>query len=198
MFAPFTQAGREGRVGEQPITLAWLENHLVESGNILRSAVAVADVRMYILPLLFFKRICDIWDEEYQEVVDATGDELLAWFPESHRVQIPEGCYWNEVRANASDVGAALQRAFCEIEKANAESLYGVFGHAQWSNKDQLPDELLKDLIKHLSKLQLGKHNLDSKLLGDAYEYLIRKFADATNKRGAEFYTSADVIKQIA
>ena len=88
--------------------------------------VDAADFKTYIFPLLFFKRICDVWDEEYQEIVDETGDEQLAWFPESHRFQIPEDCHWNDVRTKASNVGATLQRAMREIETANSDTLYVV------------------------------------------------------------------------
>lgn len=88
--------------------------------------------------MLFFKRICDVWDEEYREIVDETGDEQLAWLPESHRFQIPGGCHWNDARTKASNIGAALQRAMREIEKANPDTLYGVFGDAEWSNEERL------------------------------------------------------------
>jgi type I restriction enzyme M protein len=132
---------------QQTVSLAELESHLWESANILRGPVDAADFKTYIFPLLFFKRICDVWDDEYQEIMDDTGDEALAWFPESHRFQIPEDCHWNDVRTKAANVGAALQRAMREIEKANPETLYGVFGDAQWSNKDRLSDALLKDLL---------------------------------------------------
>lgn len=167
------------RLSDQQITLSQLEGHLWESANILRGPVDAADFKTYIFPLLFFKRICDVWDEEYQEIVDETGDEQLAWFPESHRFQIPEDCHWNDVRTKASNVGAALQRVMREIEKANPDTLYGVFGDAQWSNKERLSDALLKDLIEHFSKLPFGNKNVNSDLLGDAYEYLIKKFAAA-------------------
>lgn len=177
------------------ITLNELENHLWESANILRGPVDAADFKTYIFPLLFFKRICDVWDEEYQEIVDETGDEQLAWFPESHRFQIPENCHWNDVRTKATNVGTALQVAMREIEKSNPDSLYGVFGDAQWSNKDRLSDPLLKDLIEHFSKLSFGNHHVSSDLLGDAYEYLIKKFADATNKKAGEFYTPRSVVR---
>jgi len=177
------------------ITLGQLEGHLWESANILRGPVDAADFKTYIFPLLFFKRICDVWDEEYQEIVDETGDEQLAWFPESHRFQIPEDCHWNDVRTKASNVGAALQRAMRDIEKANPDTLYGVFGDAQWSNKERLSDSLLKDLIEHFSALPLGNDNVNSDLLGDAYEYLIKKFADATNKKAGEFYTPRSVVR---
>ncbi len=177
------------------ITLNTLESHLWESANILRGPVDAADFKTYIFPLLFFKRICDVWDEEYQEIVDETGDEQLACFPESHRFQIPNDCHWVDVRAKALNVGAALQHAMRGIEKANPETLYGVFGDAQWTNKERLSDALLKDLIEHFSALPLGNKNVASDLVGDAYEYLIKKFADATNKKAGEFYTPRSVVR---
>jgi type I restriction enzyme M protein len=182
-------------LGVQTVTLNQLESHLWESANILRGPVDAADFKTYIFPLLFFKRICDVWDEEYDDIVDETGDEALAWFPESHRFQIPEDCHWNDVRGVATNVGNALQRAMREIEKANPETLYGVFGDAQWTNKDRLSDALLKDLIEHFSRLSFGNQNINSDLLGDAYEYLIKKFADATNKKAGEFYTPRSVVR---
>lgn len=177
------------------ITLSTLESHLWESANILRGPVDAADFKTYIFPLLFFKRICDVWDEEYQEIVDETGDEQLASFPESHRFQIPDECHWVDVRAKPTNVGAALQHAMRGIEKANPDTLYGVFGDAQWTNKERLSDALLKDLIEHFSALPLGNQNVASDLVGDAYEYLIKKFADATNKKAGEFYTPRSVVR---
>jgi type I restriction enzyme M protein len=179
----------------QQINLNQLESHLWESANILRGPVDAADFKTYIFPLLFFKRICDVWDDESREVVEGGGDPELALFPESHRFQIPDYCHWEDVREKSINVGAALQWVMRQIEKANPESLYGVFGDAQWSNKDRLSDPLLKDLIEHFSKLPLGNKNVSSDLLGDAYEYLIKKFADATNKKAGEFYTPRSVVR---
>ncbi len=118
----------------------------------------------------------------------------MACFPEAHRFQIPDECHWNDVRTQAVNVGSALQRAMREIEKCNPESLYGVFGDAQWSNKDRLSDALLKDLTEHFSALPLGNRNVSSDLLGDAYEYLIKKFADDSGHTAAEFYTNRTVV----
>jgi len=177
------------------ITLNQLENHLWESANILRGPVDAADFKTYIFPLLFLKRICDVWDEEYADIVAETGDAELALFPELHRFQIPDECHWQDVRAIASNVGTALQRAMREIEKSNPDTLYGVFGDAQWTNKERLSDALLKDLIEHFSKLSLGNYCATSDVVGDAYEYLIKKFADATNKKAGEFYTPRSVVR---
>lgn len=176
-------------------TLSRLENHLWESANILRGPVDAADFKTYIFPLLFFKRICDVWDEEFQEIAEEMGDPELALFPESHRFQVPEGCHWRDVRETPVNVGTALQRALRELEKANPDTLYGVFGDAQWTNKDRLTDPLLKDLIEHFSQLPLGNRHVATDVLGDAYEYLIKKFADATNKKAGEFYTPRSVVR---
>ena len=177
------------------LPLSQLENHLWESANILRGPVDAADFKTYIFPLLFFKRICDVWDEEYQEIAEEMGNPELAMFPESHRFQVPVGCHWQDVRETPLNVGSALQRALRELEKVNPETLYGVFGDAQWSNKDRLTDALLKDLIEHFSQLPLGNGHVASDVLGDAYEYLIKKFADATNKKAGEFYTPRSVVR---
>ncbi len=180
---------------KQTVTVEQLESYLWESANILRGPVDAADFKTYIFPLLFFKRICDVWDEEHDEIVADTGDAELAWFPESHRFQIPDECHWNEVRAVASNVGNALQRSMREIEKANPDTLYGVFGDAQWTNKERLSDALLKDLIEHFSGLSFGNLDVSSDVVGDAYEYLIKKFADATNKKAGEFYTPRSIVR---
>jgi type I restriction enzyme M protein len=176
-------------------SLEQLENHLWESANILRGTVDAADFKTYIFPLLFFKRICDVWDEEFQDISDEMGDPGLAMFPESHRFQVPEGCHWQDVRETPANVGTALQRALREIEKSNPQTLYGVFGDAQWSNKDRLTDALLKDLFEHFSSLPLGNSHVATDALGDAYEFLIKKFADATNKKAGEFYTPRSVVR---
>lgn len=161
------------------LTLSQLGSHLWEAANILRgSPVDRTDWKSYILPLLFFKRICDVWDEEHAEAVQTYGED----FEDEHRFQVPDGCHWRDLRRTSSNVGKKLRNAMRGIEAANQQHLYGVFGDAQWTNKDRLPDELLKDLIEHFSALPLGNEAARNNVIGDAYEYLIKKFADATNK----------------
>jgi type I restriction enzyme M protein len=174
------------------LTLNELEAHLWEAANILRgSPVDRTDWKSYILPLLFFKRICDVWDEEYQAALASYGED----FADEHRFQIPEGCHWQRMRETPANVGTALQNAMRGIEVANQRHLYGVFGDAQWTNKERLPDALLKDLIEHFSALSLGNQRITRDVMGDAYEYLIKKFADATNKKAGEFYTPRSVVR---
>ncbi len=183
-------------VENQQPTLSQLENHLWESANILRGPVDAADFKTYIFPLLFFKRISDVYDEETAEALEASGgDQQFAEFRENHRFQIPEGGHWNDVRARTANLGQALQRAMRDIEKANPKTLYGIFGDAQWTNKERLSDALLRDLMEHFSRLPLGNKAAQADVLGQAYEYLIKKFADATNKKAGEFYTPRAVVR---
>jgi type I restriction enzyme M protein len=178
------------------ISLSRLESHLWEAANILRGPVDAADFKTYVFPLLFFKRISDVYDEEYQAALEESGgDEEYALFPQNYRFQIPDGCHWSDVRAKAANVGQALQKALRGIEKANPETLYGIFGDAQWTNKERLSDALLRDLIEHFSRIPLGNCAAQADVLGQSYEYLIKKFADATNKKAGEFYTPRSVVR---
>jgi type I restriction enzyme M protein len=178
------------------LDLATLESHLWEAANILRGPVDAADFKTYIFPLLFFKRISDAYDEETQIALEESGgDEVFASFPENHRFQIPAGCHWREVRARTTNVGQALQNALRGIEQANPRTLYNIFGDAAWTNKERLSDELLCDLIEHMARLPLTNAAAQSDVLGQAYEYLIKKFADATNKKAGEFYTPRSVVR---
>jgi type I restriction enzyme M protein len=99
------------------------------------------------------------------------------------------------VRETPVNVGMALRNAMHGIEAANQKHLYGVFGDAQWTNKERLPDELLKNLIEHFSALSIGNTRVAGDVMGDAYEYLIKKFADTTNKKAGEFYTPRSVVR---
>jgi len=177
-------------------TLNQLESHLWEAANILRGPVDAADFKTYVFPLLFFKRISDVHDEERRVALKVyEGDEESAQFPENYRFQVPEGCHWSDVREVATNVGQALYTALRGIEQANPQTLYGIFGDAQWTNKERLSDALLRDLMEHFSRLPLGNSATEADILGQAYEYLIKKFADATNKKAGEFYTPRSVVR---
>jgi type I restriction enzyme M protein len=176
-----------------------LRSAIWDAANTLRgSAVDRTDWKGYILPLLFFKRISDVWDEETAEAAETFGDVDPSLFPEVHRFTVPEGCYWRDVRETASNVGTALLRAMQEIERANPDTLYRVFGAADWGNKEKFTDELLKDLIEGFSAIPLGNKSVTTDVLGDAYEYLIGKFADVTRRNKAgEFYTPRSVVRMM-
>lgn len=173
-----------------------LEAYLWGAANILRGLIDAADFKQYIFPLLFFKRISDLWDEEYQQALKESGDDFdYAEFKENHRFQIPKGCHWEDVRKKTNNVGAALQKALKGIEKANFEMLHDVFGDAQWTNKRRMSDEKMLDLIEHFSKYKLSVAEVPHDIMGEGYEYLIKKFADDSGHTAAEFYTNRTVVK---
>lgn len=179
----------------EKLSLSQLEQYLSKAAWILKGPVDASDFKVYIFPLLFFKRISDVYDEEYQQALEESdGDEDYALLPEFHRFVVPSGCHWKEVRVTTSNVGLAIENALRGIEQANQEFLYGIFGDAQWSNKNKLSDRLLIDLIEHFSQYTLSNSNVEADMLGTAYEYLIKHFADLTNKKAGEFYTPRSVV----
>lgn len=172
-----------------------LESYLWGAATLLRGTIDAGDYKQFIFPLLFFKRLCDVFDEETNLALkESGGDAEFAAYPENHRFQVPQQAHWFEVRQTSNNVGKALQSAMRAIEKANPDKLYGIFGDAQWTNKDRLPDAMLRDLIEHFSCLELTVANLPEDELGQGYEYLIKKFADDSGHTAAEFYTNRTVV----
>ena len=177
------------------ITQQALESYLWGAAVLLRGLIDAGDYKQFIFPLLFFKRVSDVWDEEYQAALaDSDGDLSYAQFAENHRFQIPEGAHWKDVRQTPRNVGAAIQKAMRAIESANPDLLDGIFGDAPWTNRERLPDETLKNLIEHFSTQALSVANVPEDELGNAYEYLIKKFADDSGHTAAEFYTNRTVV----
>jgi len=179
----------------QGITQPQLESYLWGAAVLLRGTIDAGDYKQFIFPLLFYKRLCDVFDEETETALaESDGDKQFSLFPENHRFQIPPEAHWHEVRQVATDVGRTLQSALRAIETANPDKLYGIFGDAQWTNKDRLSDAMLRDLVDHFSSLELTIANLPEDELGQGYEYLIKKFADDSGHTAAEFYTNRTVV----
>ena len=171
-----------------------LESYLWGAATRLRGVIDAGDYKQFIFPLLFFKRLCDVYDEEFQQALDDSGGDVgYAAFDENHRFKIPAGAHWRDVRAVATNVGQAIQNAMRQIEKAN-ERLFGIFGDAQWTNKDRLSDATLRDLVEHFSTYTLSIANVPEDELGQAYEFLIKKFADDSGHTAAEFYSNRTVV----
>lgn len=178
------------------ITLPELEQYLARAADLLRGSIDQADFKAYIFPLMFFKRISDVYLEEFEQALsESGGDHEFAAFAENHRFAIPDGNLWSDVREKTENIGTALQTAFREIEKANPETLYGIFGNANWTNKDKLPDRKLADLIEHFSTKTLSNADVAPDVFGNAYEYLIKRFADQSNKKAGEYYTPRSVVR---
>ena len=169
---------------------------LWDAANILRGPVDASDFKAYVFPLLFLKRISDVYDEERAAALEESGgDQEYAELPEQHRFQIPPGAHWADLRTRSTNVGQAIRYATREIERANPKTLDGIFGDVQWTNKARLSDELLVDLIDHFSRTPLTNADVPNDVLGDAYEYLIKKFADLTNRKAGEFYTPRSIVE---
>ncbi|MCD8739323.1 type I restriction-modification system subunit M [Mucilaginibacter roseus] len=178
------------------MTQQQLEKYLWGAATALRGTIDAGDYKQYIFPLLFFKRICDVYDEEFQKALqESDGDLEYAAFAENHHFIVPEKANWNTVREITNNVGLALQNAMREIEKANPETLDGIFGDASWTNKNRLSDATLINLIEHFSQHKLNLANVPDDKLGNAYEYLIKEFADDSGHTAAEFYTNRTVVK---
>ena len=180
----------------EKIDIGQLEQWLWGAANILRGPVDASDFKAYIFPMLFLKRLSDVFDEERAvALAESNNDEEYANLPELHRFQIPEGSHWLDIRKRTTNVGQAIQHAIRSLEQSNPTTLFGIFGDVQWTNKNRLPDRVLVDLVDHFSKYSLSNENVDDDLLGVAYEYLIKKFADLSNKKAGEYYTPRSVIE---
>jgi len=187
-----------------PIRLEALESYLWGAAVLLRGSIDATSYKEYIFPLLFFKRVSDVWDEEHAASMEKFGED----FPEDHVVKIPDGAHWSDVRQITENVGQALVSAFKHIEEANPPQrfdnrevggLTGIFGASKlWTNKDTMPDELLTRLIEHFSEQNLSIAACPADEMGTAYEYLIGKFADDAGHTAQEFYTNRTVVELMA
>ena len=176
------------------ITQRELETYLWSAAVVLRGLIDAGDYKQFIFPLVFLKRISDVYDEEHAAAMEVYGDEELADLPENHRFAIPGGCHWDDIRSVTRDIGSTVLRAMRAIESANPDTLPGVFGDGDWGNKNLLPDATLSDLIEHFSTRTLSIANLPEDELGNGYEFLIKKFADDSGHTAQEFYTNRTLV----
>lgn len=176
-----------------------LYNFLFEACNILRGPVSQDNFKDYITPILYYKRISDVYDEEVEDaLIESDGDMEYASLPEQHRFVIPDGCHWQDVRERTENLGSAIVGAMRGIELANPDTLYGVlsmFSSQKWTDKKNLSDGKIRDLIEHLSTKKLGNKDYPTDLMGDAYEILLKKFADDSKAKAGEFYTPRPVVQ---
>lgn len=176
------------------ITQRELENYLWGAAVVLRGLIDAGDYKQYIFPLVFLKRLSDVYDEEHTAAMEVYADEELADLPENHRFAVPDGAHWEDIRTVTTNIGPAILAAMRAIESANPDTLAGVFGDGDWGNKNLLPDATLSDLIEHFSTRTLSVANLPEDELGQGYEYLIKKFADDSGHTAQEFYTNRTLV----
>ncbi|MGI5950449.1 MAG: N-6 DNA methylase [Brooklawnia sp.] len=178
------------------ISLSELETRLWAAANALRGPVDPADFKTYVFPMLFWKWISDTWTWEHNQAVAEYGPnvhpEVEADF---HRFVVPDGTHWDQVTTATHNLGAKINTALGKLQQANPETLAGIFGDAAWGNKERLPESALVNLLGAFDGLVLNPDEVTHDMLGQAYEYLLKNFADSSGAKAGEFFTPRQVVK---
>lgn len=190
------------------ISLDEMKSFLWGAATRLRGQIDAAGYKEYIFPLLFFKRISDVYDEQFEGFVAEGGEEYAGMQAEELAIRIPDGAHWNDVREVTENVGQRLVEAFIAIEQANPGEevdgrviggLDGIFGPKDgWTNKAKMPDHIITSLIEDFSQYNLSLSSCPADEMGQAYEYLVGKFADDAGNTAQEFYTNRTVVTLMA
>lgn len=196
------------RVPGEPISLDEMKTFLWGAATRLRGQIDAAGYKEYIFPLLFFKRISDVYDEQYNGFLREGGEEYAGMQVEDLAIKIPQGAHWDDVREVTENVGQKLVEAFIAIEQANpgeevdgrvVGGLEGIFGPKDgWTNKSKMPDSIITSLIEDFSRYDLSLESCPADEMGQAYEYLVGKFADDAGNTAQEFYTNRTVVTLMA
>ncbi len=192
-----------------PFTSKELEAKLWQAADILRGQIDSSDYKNYIFSLLFLKRLSDRFDEEVERAVaDGVPSEVALSDADEHEFFVPESARWRELSQSSMNTGQVLNNASRVIADANAPRLDGVLTGTDWNDESKLGspsnrERIIRNLLNHFGELNLRDDNLRDaeggidNVLGDAYEYLIDKFADDAGKKGGEFYTPRPVVRLI-
>ena len=193
---------------DETISLDELKSFLWGAATRLRGQIDAAGYKEYIFPLLFFKRISDVYDEQFEDFVAEGVVEYAGMQAEELAIRIPDGAHWRDVREVTENVGQRLVEAFIAIEQANPGEeadgriiggLDGIFGPKDgWTNKNKMPDHIITSLIEDFSRYNLGLSSCPADEMGQAYEYLVGKFADDAGNTAQEFYTNRTVVTLMA
>ncbi len=181
------------------ITLPELEQRLWAAANALRGPVDPADFKTYVFPMLFWKWISDTWEYEHTQAAEDYGDDLTDEIEaDYHQFDLPAEAQWKSVTNKTTNLGHQIAVAFRKIEQANPKTLGGIFGDAAWANKDRLPETSLRALITAFNQTPLNPATVSHDMLGQAYEYLLKNFADESGKKAGEFFTPRSVVHLLA
>jgi type I restriction enzyme M protein len=178
------------------LTQRGLEQTLLAAANALRGPVDPGDFKAYVFPVLFYKWISDVYDYRHEQAISDLGD---AWTQEIEDEDyqtflVPDGAHWDDTYQVTKKPGAVLNRALVAIQEANPGKLAGVFGDVNWANTERIPESALKALMAVFDRLTLDPAHMAGDMLGSAYEYLLREFAEASGKKAGEFFTPRHVV----
>lgn len=171
-----------------------LEATLWRAANSLRGPVDPGDFKAYVFPVMFYKWICDTHDFHHARAIADFGDDLTYAIEADYQpFVVPPASAWTDVRNTAVNVGSKLADALHRLQQVNPD-LVGVFGDVNWANKDRLPETALAALLDTFHEVQLDPAHVSGDMLGSAYEYLLREFAEASGKKAGEFFTPRHVV----
>jgi type I restriction enzyme M protein len=199
-------------MAEEHLDIPTLETWLWDAACAIRGAADAPKFKDFILPLVFFKRLSDVFDDEFAgQVAQFGGDEVAREVIKADhedalknnrkpivRFFIPYEYRWNAVRHHAADgtLGQFVTDAMRDVAKHNPE-LLGVLDIKDYNERQSgqrtLDDDRLATLIEVVSRHRLGLKNAEPDILGRAYEYLLRKFAEGQGQSAGEFYTPKEV-----
>jgi type I restriction enzyme M protein len=180
------------------VALSDLERRLWDAANALRGPVDPADFKNYVFPMLFWKWVSDNWEWEHSKAIADFGSDVDPEVEaDYHHFSLPEGTQWRDVTTRTDNLGSRVAKALGRIEQANPDSLAAIFGDAAWGNKERLPESSLVALINAFNGLSLSPDVVPHDVLGQAYEYLLKNFADESGKKAGEFFTPRQVVRLI-
>lgn len=189
-----------------------LESWIWDAACSIRGAQEAPKFKDFILPLIFTKRLCDVFDDELNRIAEEVGsrakafklverDHKLVRFYLPLKPQDPGDSVWSVIRKLTGKIGESLTTRLHDIAKANP-ALEGIIDRMDFNatthGQRDIDDDRLSNLIERISEKRLGLRDVEADIIGRSYEYLIRKFAEGSGQSAGEFFTPPEVARIMA